>query len=125
MIKIGVCRHFLQRPETAAGEPGGPCHPPAHHAWAEFGGRGGENPRLKNFRLLSPQTSRSDSSTASRPERQPPLRSLSTVQKVPRRSHATCPATSPNPSARESLAPFARRALADCEGCQGVHRLFL
>ena len=22
MIKIGVCRHFLQRPENAAGEPG-------------------------------------------------------------------------------------------------------
>ena len=83
--------------------------PPAHHAWAEFGGCGVEKPHSENVRLLSPQTfALSCLSTASGRDRWHGCRSQP-CKKVPRRSPATCPTTSPALRTREPR-PFARWA---------------
>ena len=109
MVLIGVCRHFLQRSKTAAGEPGGPCHPPPT-TLGPSSACGVEEPLRKrpivilpNFRAEFVFPRRFSARDRWHGCRSQPCK------KVPRRSPATCPTTSPALRTRKPR-PFARRA---------------
>ena len=101
MVLIGVCRHFLQRSKTAAGEPGGPCHPPPTTRGPSSAVAGSRNHRKRP--IVIPPNFRAELSFHGVWQRPLARVPLSTVQKVPRHSHARVPPLAP-PSARESLA---------------------
>ena len=84
--------------------------PPAHHAWAEFGGCGVEKPHCENVRLLSPQTFALSLSFhgVSRPETAGTGAALNRAKGAPPLARP-CPTTSPALPTREPH-PFARRA---------------
>ena len=58
MVLIGVCRHFLQRSKTAAGEPGGPCHPPPTTLGPSSAGAGSRTHIPKTSDCYPPKLSR-------------------------------------------------------------------
>ena len=79
--------------------------PPAHHAWAEFGGCGVEKPHCENVRLLSPQTFALSLSFhgVSRPETAGTGAALNRAKRCPAARPPHVPPLAP-PSAHESLA---------------------
>ena len=104
-IKIGVCRHFLQRgvssqltPRLAPEPSEANLAPPARPLSAYYG-------KSKAYDVTSPPPSvkLANRSVAAVAAKLFLVSAVSTVQKVPRRSHAHAPPPAP-PSAPESLA---------------------